>query len=157
MMRSRGRTYDDDKMVRYIAEGLDDSEIARRLGVNGSTVWRIRHRQSRPDLQARVEDVINSYVREIYRQVIRNLQAVVDKQIEVGLSDQNETARKCRDFVIRMFLAEVPPPQQASEDPEPKGLFSRLGDLSPELMDRIIEELDLSRPNIDEGPAGGCL
>jgi len=157
MTRSRGRTYDDDAMVQLIAAGFGDSEIAGELGVNRNTVCRIRRGLSRPDLQARIDDAVDSHLRDIRRHVIGRLKTVVDKHIDAGLSGHGQVARRCRDFVIKMCLADAQPSDDRdSQTRVEAGFFDHLGALSSELKGRIIEELNLSRPNIDEGPGDAC-
>ena len=143
MVRSNGRKYNDERMVQLIAEcELDDGRIARRLGVNASTVWRIRHGQSRPDLQARIDELINSYPRKIRRHAARHLKAVVDKHIEVALADNGETSQKCRDFLINFFFVDSRVGEEGRDDDAPmSGFLSGFDQLSPELQKRILEEL----------------
>ena len=155
MTRSKGRTYNDDQMVELIAMGVHgDSEIARQLGVNRRTVWQIRHGQSRPDLQDRIDQAVNACLREIRRHAIGNLEALIDKQIQVAFADEGETARKCRDFVINLFLTGMPLAPDRKTKTNRTGSMEfvhSLPELSSKLKDRIFEELDLQRPNYDEG------
>ena len=158
-MTPQKRNYSDAKMVELIAAGEHtDSQIAEQLGVSRTTVWRIRHGVSRPELQPRIDEIINGYIREIRRHAIRQLKAVVDKHIEVAVTDKSETGRKSRDFVINLFLMNMPQmPEQKTKTACPeRGFLQLIHELSPELKDRILEELDIPRmDSADEVPYNG--
>ena len=153
MVCSRGRTYDDDKMVELIAAGhLTHGEIAKRLGVSRVTVWRIIHGQSRPDLQGRVDGVISGFSLEARRMGARWLKSLLTKHIKVGLEGDGETARRCREFVINLFFEDVEPRSDGVRVGfSSAAVFNSQIELSPELQGRMIEELGLSRANTDEG------
>jgi hypothetical protein len=143
MTRSRGRTYNDDQMVRLIAEGeLSQRKIAECLGVNLSTVWTITHGLSRPDLQGRINDLIRSLREEARRQGVRKLKAIIDKHIDVGLADDKEVARRCREFLINLFIDDdETDSDNVEEKRKSRSIFGGLADLSSDLKDKVIEEL----------------
>ena len=143
MVSSRGRKYDDDKMVELIAAGeLTRGEIAKRLGVNRVTVWRIIHGQSRPDLQGRLDGAVRGFSREARRVGGRWLKSLIDKHVKVGLEGDGETARRCREFVINLFCEEVDPRHDgAYVGFAAMSVFGSLTELSPELKSRVVEEL----------------
>jgi len=150
MVSSRGHTYDDDEMVELIAAGqLTHGEIAKRLGVSRGTVWRIMHGQSRPDLQGRVDGVVSGFGRDAWRLGVRWLKALVTRHIKVGLEGDGETARKCREFLVNMFVEDAAArPDAARVGFDSTSVFNSLVELSPELKARVIEELGGPRDNV---------
>ena len=143
MVSSRKSAYDDDKMVELIAAGeLTHGEIAKRLGVNRVTVWRIIHGQSRQDLQGRIDGVISGFSREARRIGVRWLKALLTKHIRVGMEGDGETARRCREFVINLFFERAETRSDgACVGFAPAAVFNSLVELSPELKARVVEEL----------------
>jgi len=150
MKRSRGRKYNDDEMVHLIAaSNLNDAEIGRHLHISTSMVWRIRHGQSRADLQGRINEAIRGYIREIRLHVLSKLKKLVDRHMKVGMGEESEVARRCREFVMKLFMVDIPPAGEPTPAVAPKvrGIFHNLPNLSPQLKTSMIDELDLSRPN----------
>ena len=97
--------YDEDQLVEWIAcAQLSQSEIAKRLGVNRRTVWRIANGLSRPDLQRKIDAAVEGIRREARRQGARWLKALITRQIKVALEEDGETARKCREYLLDRFL-----------------------------------------------------
>jgi transposase-like protein len=143
MTRSRGRTYNDDEMVQLIAEGgLSQAAIAERLGVHLNTVWTITHGLSRPDLQGRINNVIRSLRKEARRQGARRLKAAVDKHFDVGLASDKGVARRCREFLINLFIDDdEADSDNVEEKRKSRSIFGNLADLSPDLKNKVIEEL----------------
>jgi len=144
--------YDEDLMVEWIARGqLSQSEIARRLGVNRRTVWRIANGLARLDLQRRIDAVIEGIRREARRIGAKWCHALVTKHVKVGLEGDGETARKCRQYVLDSFLFDdgdrtwcPKPPKYKAKSPEEM--------LSP--MDNLSEECKAMRIKELGGPAG---
>ncbi|MBT3200086.1 MAG: hypothetical protein HN350_09235 [Phycisphaerales bacterium] len=152
MTRSKGRKYNDDKMVHLIAASdLNDAEIGRQLNISTSMVWRIRHGQSRADLQERINDAIRGYIRELRLHVLSRLKKLADKHMEVGMEGESEIARRCREFMMKLFMVDVPPADEPAPaipvGPRVRRIFHNLPSLSPNLKTQMIDELDLSRPN----------
>ena len=150
--------YDEDLMVELIAGGdVSQTEIAERVGVSRRTVWRIANGQSRPDLQQKIADTVEGYRRETIRLAAKFMKPILKKQIEVALEGDGETARKCREFLLKTFMLAAP--EQAakrlrlattssqesaskrdSSGPRVPSLPS-LTELSPELKRQVVAEL----------------
>jgi transcriptional regulator with XRE-family HTH domain len=153
-------SYDEDLLVELIACGdVSQTEIAERVGVSRRTVWRIANGQSRPDLQTKIAATVEGYRQAAVRLAARFMTPLLKKQIEVALGDNpstglktdGETARKCREFLLKTFMIALPPQTiKATTIREPDhdkiALGVSLAELSPDLKDQIIKELD--------GPAG---
>jgi len=83
------------------------------------------------------------------------MKALIEKQVQVALEGDGETARKCREFLIKTFMLAVP--DQASRAPEPEpivddedeqtkplspmAIYNSLRTLSPELLHQVADEL----------------
>jgi len=153
--------YDEDLLVELIACGeLSQTEIARRVGVSRRTVWRIANGQSRRDLQTKIADTVEGIRQATIRLAARWMKPLLQKQIEVALEGDGETARKSREFLLKTFLLALPQRAEKREsrrDPgeplESPARFNSLMELSPELQERMSEELGLSRPNAPPDPA----
>ncbi len=152
--------YDEDLLVELIARGeLSQTQIAERVGVSRRTVWRIANGQSRPDLQTKIADTVEGIRQATIRLAARWMKPLLQKQIEVALAGEGETARKAREFLLKTFLLALPPraekrePRRENNEPlESPARFNSLMELSPELQGRMSEELDLSRPNAPPDP-----
>ena len=150
--------YAADLMVELIARGdVSQTQIAERLGVSRRTVWRIATGRSRPGLQRKIADTVEGYRQETIRLAARWMKPLLKKQIEVGLETDGETARKCREFLLKTFVLTLPAnvakaAAKRNPNPNPKNpdgekqveginLYGRLSGLSQELKDRILDEL----------------
>ena len=139
-------SYDEDLLVELIACGdVSQTEIAERVGVSRRTVWRIANGQSRPDLQTKIAATVEGYRQAAIRLAARFMTPLLKKQIEVALEGDGETARKCREFLLKTFLIALP--QRAAGLDAGTGcdkiaLGLSLTELSPDLKDQIIKELD---------------
>jgi DNA-binding CsgD family transcriptional regulator len=101
----RGEAYDDDEMVAMLAQGEKTTgEIARHFGISRDMVWRISTGRRRPDLHQRVNRIVEEARAMVHRQAVASLEALLRRHIEVGLTGTGETARKCREFVLGLFL-----------------------------------------------------
>jgi hypothetical protein len=101
----RGDAYDDDEMVAMLAQGEKTTgEIARHFGISRDMVWRISTGRRRPDLHERVNQIVEEARAMVHRQAVASLEALLRRHIEVGLTGTGETARKCREFVLALFL-----------------------------------------------------
>ena len=158
--------YDEELLVELVADGrLSHAAIAERVGASRRTVWRIANGISRPDLQRKIEAVAEGYRQAAVRAAARHMTALIEKQVAVALSGQGETSRKCREFLIKTFMLTLPAQsarvekenaEQAAADraKTPAPFFDHLAALSPDLKARMMDELGLSRPNIDESDCG---
>ena len=151
--------YDENMLVELIAEGeLSHGRIAERVGVSRRTVWKIANGLSRPDLQRKIAATVEGYRQAAIRAAARHMKALLEKQVQVALEGDGETARKCREFLLKTFMLAIP--EQAAKvesqtrkdpPPEPKreqeessdliALYNSLTELSPELQEKVIEEL----------------
>lgn len=156
----------EDMLVGLIAAGeLSQRAIAERVGVSRRTVWRIANGLSRPDLQRKIAAVVEGYRQAAIRTAARYMKSLIEKQVEVALTGRGETARKCREFLLKTFMLAVPDQAakaeekarqaagnaaakqaaDAAEDDEaplsPHILSRTLHDLSPGLMEQICKEL----------------
>ena len=157
-------TYDEDLLVELIACGdVSQTEIAERVGVSRRTVWRIANGHSRPDLQTRIADTVEGIRQATIRLAAKWMKPLLHKQIKVALEGDGETARKCREFLLKTFMITVP--EQAAKtaakkpDPAPDpdrqlddiALYNSLTELSPDLKDQVVKEL--GGPAENGGPA----
>ena len=136
--------YDEDLMIELIADGeLSHEKIAEQLGVSRRTVWLIANGHSRPDLQQKIADTLEGYRQAVIRRAAGRMDAVLDKQIEVALEGDGETARKAREFLLKTFMLAIPeqaakaaarpkPPSDHNEKLDALTLFNNLMDLSPD-------------------------
>ena len=147
--------YDEDLLVELIASGdVSQTEIAERVGVSRRTVWRIANGQSRPNLQRKIAATVEGYRRETIRLAARFMKPILKKQIEVALEGDGETARKCREFLLKTFMIDLPrqtdkKPRPVADDDDgdakkplnPTALYKNLAGLSPDLKRKVVEEL----------------
>jgi len=152
----------EEMLVALIAEGrLSQSRIAEIVGVSRRTVWRIANGLSRPDLQRKIAAVVEGYRQAAIRAAARHMKALLEKQVQVALEGDGETARKCREFLLKTFMLAIPDqtakaeertekqtPATSADDAadnertlDPQILARTLHDLSPELMEQICKEL----------------
>lgn len=98
------RGYDEDLLIELISRGdLSTPEIARRTGLSRATVWRILAGKARSDLQPRIRQAVADHQRQLNIVTRRALGSLVSMHISQGLKGQDELARKCREFVIKLI------------------------------------------------------
>ena len=145
--------YDEDLLVELIACGdVSQTEIAERVGVSRRTVWRIANGHSRPDLQQKIADTVEGFRQATIRMAAKWMKPLLSKQIKVALEGDGETARKCREFLLKTFMLTVP--QHAAKTAAKRkprydddrrldgiALYNSLVELSPELKDQVVKEL----------------
>jgi len=144
--------YDEDLLVELIARGdVSQTEIGRRVGVSRRTVWRIANGQSRPDLQQRIADTVEGIRRATVRLATKWMEPLLKKQIKIALEGDDETARKCREFLLKTFMITLPEREAKTPAKKPvpavaprlegAALYNSLFDLSPDLKHKVVEEL----------------
>jgi len=142
-------TYDEDLLVELIAGGdVSQTEIAERVGISRRTVWRIANGHSRPDLQQKIADTVEGYRQAAIRLAAKFMKPLLKKQIEVALEGDGEISRRCREFLLKTFMIVLPeqaakrkPRRAPDEQDDAVALGMNLMELSPDLKDRIVEEL----------------
>ncbi|MCP4375432.1 MAG: AsnC family protein [bacterium] len=115
--------YDDDMMIELIAcAELSYAEIAEKVGVSRQTVWQIATNQSRPELQRKISATADGIRQAAIRHVGKYTEALLEKQAEVALGGDGETARKAREFLLKMLLVTLPDQaaKRRKNEPEPK-------------------------------------
>ena len=145
--------YDEDLLVELIACGdVSQAEIAERVGVSRRTVWRIASGHSRPDLQQKIADTVEGIRRATIRMATKWMKPLLTKQIKVALEGDGETARKCREFLLKTFMIVLPEqaakapakPERNCDNDKPldgTALYNSLVELSPDLKHQVVEEL----------------
>lgn len=104
------KDYDDKLLVELIARGEHThAQIAKKVGLNKKTVWRIANGISRRELQPRIEAVVNGIVLEAQRKGARWFKKLIEKHISEGMEGSGETARKCREYAINKILDHIDP------------------------------------------------
>ena len=118
----RNRSYDEDLLVRLVAAGrLSCRQIAAEVGVSAQTVSAVARGVKRADLHERICRTVEAAARRARRRAADSLWELVDKHVTEALAGTGETARKCREFLIRTFL----------NTPDPAGRFLGRPDGSP--------------------------
>jgi transcriptional regulator with XRE-family HTH domain len=100
------KRYSDDKLVELLRRrDLTLAEIAKELGVSASHLSRIARGRRRKDLRDRIHDDAGSGAEAAARLGRRWVKHVLTRHIKVGLEEEGETARKCREYALNQFLA----------------------------------------------------
>ena len=102
---SRRHGYDEDLLVTLIAQGrLSCRKIAGRVGISASMVGAVARGDKRPDLYERICQVVEYAHRRVRRLVADSMLALAKKHLHEALQGTGESARKCREFLMRTFL-----------------------------------------------------
>jgi len=129
--------YDEDLLVELIAAGdVSQTEIAR------------------------IADTVEGIRQATIRMATKWMKPLLAKQIKVALEGDGETSRKCREFLLKTFVITVPEqaakaaakrkPRRTPDRPlDPIALGMSLMELSPDLKDRIVEELGGSAEELE--------
>ena len=152
--------YDEDLLVELIAGGdVSQTEIAERVGVSRRTVWLIANGHSRPDLQQKIADTVEGYRQAAIRLAARFMKPLLKKQIEVALEGDGEISRRCREFLLKTFMIELPRQAArstrlarslrlrsgsatgAGEQDDAVATGMNLMELSPDLKEQVVKEL----------------
>ena len=101
----RRKFYDEELLVRDVAEGrLSLRKIAEKHHVAPMLVCQIRQGRKRPDLTARIDELRHLILFESTCVVVPRLKALVAKEARVGNTQNNPTARVCREYMLDRFL-----------------------------------------------------
>ena len=106
----RKKRYDEDLLVQLVAEGQTSyRKIAEQLDVSPNTVSTIARGVFRRDLYERICATVEDAYRRARRLASSYLCPVVAAHIKHGLEGSGESARKCREFVMKMALGTSDP------------------------------------------------
>ena len=104
MARGKVGEYDDGRLVEMLAGGeWTYGEIGQALGLTEGHVGRIARGERRPGVMAEVRARVAAALAEARRVGVRWCRRLMERHVEVGLGGRGETARKCREFVLRVF------------------------------------------------------
>lgn len=99
------KDYDDNLLVELLGRGeMTEENIAETVGISRSTVWRVANGLTRPELQSRIQAVVDGMLTEARRSGARWMRKLLARQISEGLEGQGETARKCREYVLNKLM-----------------------------------------------------
>ena len=102
---TRSGRYDEDLLVRLIAEGqLSYRKIAEQVGVSAMTVSNVARGRRRRDLYDRICCTVEDAQRRAHRLASSYLWPLVAAHVKEAIEGTGETARKCREFLIRTFI-----------------------------------------------------
>ena len=102
---TRSGRYDEDLLVRLIAEGqLSYRKIAEQVGVSAMTVSNVARGRRRKDLYDRICCTVEDAQRRAHRLASSYLWPLVAAHVKEAIEGTGETARKCREFLIRTFI-----------------------------------------------------
>ncbi len=105
MARGRVRDYDDDRLVAMLACGrYTHAEIAAEMGLSANYVYKIAHGRRRNDIWRRVGKLRDDIADKVMLFSTHYTEALMAKHIQRGLGAEDETARKCREFILTLFL-----------------------------------------------------
>jgi len=98
------KAYDADVLVRLLAEGrLSHRDIAEKVAVSASFVSQVSRGVRRHDVYLRVCNAVEAAHRRVERLVSDNMAALVEAHLKEALEGTGETARRCREFLIKTF------------------------------------------------------
>ena len=138
------KDYDDDRLIALLGEGLHTyKEIADQVGISETMVGNIARGEIRPHLLDRISKVHRGHLRKTRGRGAARLYTVLDKHMDSGQGD-DESARKCREFVLNKYL-DMPcdePPAPADESP-----FENFAKLTPLTQARVAHDLGGPEPD----------
>ena len=103
--QTRNSRYDEHLLVRLIAEGqLSYRKIAEQVGVSAMTVSNVSRGRRRRDLYERICCTVEDAHRRAHRLASSYLLPLVAAHVKEAIEGTGETARKCREFLIRTFM-----------------------------------------------------
>ena len=118
--RRQKKPYDADLLVRLLAEGqLSQREIARQTGASAAHVSKVSRGVCRHDLYERICSAVEAAHRRVDRLVADKMAALVAAHLKVGLEGTGESARKCREFLIKNFAHRPDPAGRYADQTSP--------------------------------------
>jgi len=131
-------TYNDDLLVELLAEAsLSYKAVADRLGITATMVGKLARGESRPHLVERVARAFRTNVRKAKNRGAHRLLDLLNVHADHGTGD-DESARKCREFLLRFFL-ELPTDETDTASADPP--FANFLKLSTDTRQRIAADL----------------
>ena len=104
MARGKVKWYRDGELVELIAGGEHTyAEIGRRVGLSEAHVARIARGTRRPRLQVKIRQARQARIDLAQLLAAKWLWLLVKRHIGVGLASEDDTARRCREFVMDLF------------------------------------------------------
>ena len=94
------KPYNDQLLIVALARHEEASAIARRLGLSPTYVRRIARGAARADLQPHLQAAHTGFDQELIRLAVPYAKVLLARHVKLGMEGVNETARKCREFVI---------------------------------------------------------
>ena len=120
-MTTSPTNYDDLALAEALAAGVETyRQVAERFSLSYRTVLRIVNGQTRLRLQQDIRDVRRAMREEALRVGMAYVKPLLIKHIQAGLEGNDETARKCREYVLDRFLPNPPedePPSSSEDEP----------------------------------------
>jgi len=145
--------YDDDLLVELLAEGdLSFQAIADEVGICRAMVGQIARGERRPHLYERINRTFRTNIRKTRNRGAHRLPRILDLHADKGEAD-GESARKCREFLLKTFL-EMPCDESPAESAEPP--FANFMKLSPDTRKRIAADLGGPEPDDMEDEVDSC-
>lgn len=118
-----------DRLVELIAAGQAPQQIAEELGLDAGEVLRIARGQARPELQAEIRAAAAGHIDAARQLGARWMRPLLSRHIRIGMQEDGETSRKCREFVLTTFHKAVgspsddlPAPTDALDPTDPPSL-----------------------------------
>jgi len=99
------KSYDDEWLATELARGkLKRVEIARAMGLSAAHVGRIAAGRLRRDLQPRIQAMRAAFDHDPRLTASAFVKAMLARHIKLGVEGDSETARRCREFLIKQVL-----------------------------------------------------
>ena len=133
--------YDEHLLVTLLANGEQTyAQVAERVGITESMVGKIARGESRRGLYERICRRVKQFRRRS-RNLISSWQPnVLKKHIAVGMEADGETARKCREFLLKPILETLGRPDP-DEDTGGFDLVELMRQLSGPTRQKVMDEL----------------
>lgn len=115
---AKHKTYNDELLIVALARHEGATSIARRFGLTPSYVRRIARGAARADLQPHIQAARTGFDQELIRLAVPCAKALLARHVRLGMEGTNETARKCREFVLHFATSMVRLQQDRIDDIE---------------------------------------